>query len=467
MNIGGWKLTVLVLGGVAALAGGVFVGTLFAHEPAGGLGVGQTTDASGQTTVTGDGGSPTTATTRPATANPDCDLPAGEPFVGGPATPLMELGEANRLSVEAALYPHPAYDTGLWTQWGQGLALEDGRFYSAIGDHLGVDGNSYVYEYDPTSGVLSMVGDLLSYVDHEPGSWGYGKVHGQMVAGSCGEIYFSSYWGTSNDLEFSGSYTGDILFRLDPAARTIQSLGVSVDAHGVPSLAGSAANGLVYGEAIDPLRTAVDIDEGPFFVYDTTSDEVIFEGPSMPHMGFRNILVDGSGRAFYSIGNSQLAVYDPATNDVGVHTATLPDVWLRASTVPADDGRVYGVTEDPARFFVMDPTGEITSLGDSRGYTTSMALHPDGDRFFYMPDAHGVAWLTGAPVIAVDTTTGEETVVAELNSLVESAFGLRVGGTYDMSVAPSGDALYIGVNVGPLDDDFGFGDVALVIVHLR
>ena len=40
-----------------------------------------------------------------------------------------------------------------------------------------------------------------------------------------------------------------------------------MELHGVPSLAASPSRGLVFGEAIDPIREVFDIDEGPFFVY--------------------------------------------------------------------------------------------------------------------------------------------------------------------------------------------------------
>ncbi len=395
-----------------------------------------------------------------------CDLSLGEPLVGGPTTELVELGEANGVRVEGAVYPRPDYEGDPWSQWGQGIALADGRFLSAIGDHIGPDGNSYIYEYDPATRTLATLGDLLSYIDHEPGSWGYGKVHGQMVVGPCGEVYFTSYWGTYRDIRFDGTYRGDILFRLDPELRTIAALGVPVVEHGVPSLAASGAAALVYGEAVDPFSKASDIDEGPFFVYDTDTEQVIFEGPSIPHSGYRNIMVDSEGRAYYSIGDGQLAVYDPGQNDITTHPSRMPGDWLRASTTVMPDGRVFGVTREPDMFFVLEPSGEMRSLGEARGYTTSMALHPDGDRFFYIPDAHGGAWVTGAPLISVDTGTGDQTVVAELNPLVEARLGLRLGGTYNIAVAPSGQTVFVGMNAGTLGSDDSFGEVVLLVVHL-
>ena len=61
-----------------------------------------------------------------------------------------------------AVYPLPDYEGRLWSQWGQGVVLEDGRILSAVGDHDGTGGNSFFYELDPASGRLTLVGDVLS-----------------------------------------------------------------------------------------------------------------------------------------------------------------------------------------------------------------------------------------------------------------------------------------------------------------
>ena len=69
-----------------------------------------------------------------------------------------------------------------------------------------------------------MISDVLSLTDHGSGDWGYGKVHAQMVAGPCGDVFVTSYWGTRSDLVFGPTYDGDILMRLDPESETIASL---------------------------------------------------------------------------------------------------------------------------------------------------------------------------------------------------------------------------------------------------
>lgn len=412
-------------------------------------------------------GTVTTAPSSTVTPRAPCDIPPGEPFDETDRVELVELGRTDDVRVLGAVYPHPGHEGRPWSQWGQGMVSEDGRFFSAIGDHQAEDGNSYLYEYDRTTNRLTTIGDILSYVDHVPGTWGYGKVHSQMVPGPCGEIYFSTYWGSFRGITFEGNYTGDIIFRLDPLGRTLQPLGVPVEFHGQASLAGAPDFALIYGEAVDPVaRDSEDVSRGPFFVYDVATKEVIHQGPDEPHVGFRSILVDAAGRGYYSTGDGALQRYDPATDSSEVHDSRLPGDWLRAVTDPAPDGSVYGVTREPDVFFVMRPDGSIESLGDALGYTASMALSPDGSGFYYMPGAHGNSAEWGSPVIHVDTETGAQTVVVELTEMVEERLGYTVGGTYNVAVSPDGGTLFLGANVGEAGSGESFGEVILLVIEL-
>jgi len=418
---------------------------------------------------TGDGGAAST-TFGPVTTiarTGECDFPAGQAFVETETVELADLGEVDGVRVRGALYPHPDYEGGPWSQWGQGIVVSDGRFFSAIGDHQAEDGNSFVYEYDPATTTLTMVGDILSYVDHVPGTWGYGKIHSQMVPGPCGEIYFSTYWGSFRDIEFEGNYTGDILFRLDPVAETLTPLGVPVEFHGQASMAAAPDFALIYGEAVDPVGMDVeDVNRGPFFAYDVLGEDMVFSGPDEPHIGYRSILVDGEGVAYYSVDDGELQSFEPSTGESAEHEARLPGDALRAVTVPSSEGSVYGVTENPAVFFVMRPDGSIEQLGEAIEYTASLALAPDGGSFYYMPGAHGDAPEWGSPLMSVDTETGEQTVVAELNDLVEEELGYTVGGTYNVAVSSDGGTIFLGVNVGEVGSDETFGEVILLVLEL-
>jgi hypothetical protein len=127
---------------------------------------------------------------------------------------------------------------------------------------------------------------------------------------------------------------------------------------------------------------------------------------------------------------------------------------------------VYGVTTQPDELFAFSPEGEVRDLGPAGGYTTSLALDPDGPRFFYMPGAYGDAWKHGTPLVEFDAATGTRRVVVELNPLAEQRLGLTAGGSYDVAVDPSGERVYVGLNAGP-DHQHTFGKVVLMVVDLK
>jgi hypothetical protein len=377
-------------------------------------------------------------------------------------TTLLQEGGNGAPRVEAVVYPHPQYPGNPWSQWGQGLVLPDGRFLSAIGDHLGMDGNAYVYEFDPRSRRLSLLTDVGSLAQDAPGAWGYGKIHGQMVRTECGDVYFATYWGDQPSPD--DPYGGDLLFRMDPQRRAVVNLGVPVADRGLPSLASWPEGGLLYGEAADPRFES--IHRGAFFAYDTRREEMIFRDDDPRHTGFRSVAVDHRGRAYFSVGDRTLAVYDPRTGKVADVPALLPGEWMRAATTPAPDGTIYGVTVEPDIFFALEPSGSIRSLGPARGYTTSLALDPERERFFSIPGAHGDSAEIGTPLVSVDGATGKQEVIVELNPLAERRLGFTLGGSYNVAYDPARQIVYAGLNGAPLSTGEVFGEVVLMIIHL-
>jgi hypothetical protein len=421
----------------------------------------------------GDDASPATSeTTAPSTgtaAGADCPAGAAPTPVEGPAATLEQIGEADGVTVSAAVYPLPEGDGDPWSQWGQGVVLPDGRFVSALGDHLGQDGNSWFYEFDPATNTLTRTAEVAAALDHQRGDWGYGKVHAPMVLGPCDEVITSTYWGTRTDLVVEGSYQGDHLLRYDPATHQLSSLGVPVAGFGIPSLNISPDRRWIFGEAVDPA-TPTDADAGAFFVADATTGEVTFHDDSPDHTGFRTVLVRGNGEALYAARDGSLFGYTPGDDAPRRLDGVLPGAWMRSSSPRAPDGTAYGITVEPDELFRVAPDGTVTEMGPVEGYTASLALSPDGATLYYVPGAHGDAYEAGAPLIAVDTATGEHRTVVEMQDMVESALDLRFGGSYNVVVDPSGERLYIGANAGPAgpagDDVDTFGTIVLVVVDL-
>ena len=138
---------------------------------------------------------------------------------------------------------------------------------------------------------------------------------------------------------------------------------------------------------------------------------------------------------------------------------------LRASTAPTRDGTVYGATQNPDQFFAFKPDGTIESLGAPQSYTASMAVEPDGSAFYSVPGAHGEAQAIGAPLVAVDPSTGRQRTMVRLGDLVQRKLGLATAGSYDIVLDAAHRRLYVGLNAGTSPDE-PWGEVVLAIVDL-
>lgn len=405
---------------------------------------------------------PPEATTAPTTGGAGCVPFEGEPFQESPVVEVSDLPGSD-LEVRAVEYPHPGYEGNPWSEWGQGIVAANGRYYSAIGDHLGAEGNSYIYEFDPAAGTLTQIADVASLVRTNSNDWGHGKIHAQIVAGPCGELYATTYWGSRRGIE-SVDYSGGLLLRIDPATRTVANLGAPVPGHGIPSLASWPEGGLLYGEAADPLQPT-GTNAGPFFVYDTTSGEVIFSDDDASHRGYRSIAVGPDGKAYVTFGEGSLSVYDPEANGF-VDSVSIPGGRLRAATRPAPDGTIYAASDRPDAFFSIRVDGSVTELGTPEGYTASMVFDEENGAVYSMPGAHGDGYSFGTPLVALDLGTGSQSDVVELAPLVEDAMGLRAGGTYGIAIDEAAGKIFMALNAGGPTNRDTFGHVVLVEVTL-
>ncbi len=426
----------------------------------GATGVSPTTVGEEPPTVDGEGTEPETGTT----AQVEGCAPAsdGVPWRDDDSVTLEEIAATDRVTVHAARYPLPGPTDGLWSQWGQGIALGDGRHLSAVGDHLGIDANSYFFEYDSASRTLTRFADVLSSVPHEDGTFGYGKVHAPMVRDRCGLVWAATYWGTRDDLAYENGYEGDRLLAIDPDGKTITDHGAVAGEYGLPAMT-------ITGDGLTIVIGSVDVesgdtDRGVLTVFDTAGAQTVEQVDDPQQEGFRALGIDPvGGGVMYSIGDGRLAALDPGSGGTTELDVDLPGYWLRAITRPAENGTVYGASDDEPVLFSIDAAGELEELGDPGGTTTSIAMTPDGSRIFWMPEAHGGAWEVGAPIMEMDTSTGEVTEVISLLDPFEEALDLLPGGTYSM-VYDNG-SLIVGVNASDLDDDSGFGEVVLVAVE--
>src|ERR1051325_11019400 len=117
-------------------------------------------------------------------------------------------------TVDFLYYPGQTYRAKIWSNWGDGLAV-NGKYYSSIGDHNGPQGNAFVYEYDPAKKALRLLCDVVSVI-REMLMYLPGKIHGRLDMGKDGWLYFSTHRGGTKDTTDANGYKGDWILKCDP-----------------------------------------------------------------------------------------------------------------------------------------------------------------------------------------------------------------------------------------------------------
>lgn len=382
--------------------------------------------------------------------------------------------------VEFAPAPLPETPADPWSIWGYGLLHSNGKFYVPLGDHLGVNSNSYLYEYDPQTKVLRQVADVQSAVEgFKPGDFGYGKIHGRLNEGPDGGIYFATYWGkwrTENE-----HYEGDRIFRYDPKTESLTDLGMPKFGWGYPSTHMAAEQGLFYAEGHkrkgnsqgDPdnnyLASGYTNFKDPyqikFMVYDLAKQEVIFHGGHEGLAYGRDFFVDAQGNAYWNNGEGTLEKYDPRTNAVSQVDVKMPGSTIRRTAGPDAHGAMYGVTHDTHNLFRFDPqAGTIRTIATVWADSPGMDVTSDGKYVYYVPGGHGPS--SGTPLIQVHVADGSQKVIAFLHSAIWEQTRFNLGGTYCVQVSDDGGTAYIGFNGKAGEQDAAWGELAVVAAQI-
>src|SRR5437763_15614618 len=102
-----------------------------------------------------------------------------EDFLKGPDAISKDVVIAKTApTVDFMYYPGQTYVAKIWSNWGDGLAV-NGKYYSSIGDHDAPKGNAYVYEYDPAKKAMRLLTDLVSVLGKML-AYLPGKIHGRI-----------------------------------------------------------------------------------------------------------------------------------------------------------------------------------------------------------------------------------------------------------------------------------------------
>jgi hypothetical protein len=379
-----------------------------------------------------------------------------EDFLKAPATIDKDVVIAKAVpTVDFIYYPCQTYKAKIWSNWGDGLAV-NGKYYSSVGDHDAPKGNAFVYEYDPAKKALRLLTDIASLL----GNLLYlpGKIHGRLDMGKDGWLYFSTHRGGTTVTTDKYEYKGDWIIKCDPKSGKAEIVAHGpVPKHCIPNSVLDPERMIFYGGTA-PGSGKDDVNGVMFFSYDVVNKKLLYSSPDGPPRYM--ILANSTGRVYFvpktdgDVGT--MMRYDPAKpSDAPIKLDA--KLGLRSATQETKDGMVYTCSKGSAKtapttlFSFNTKTEEAKEIGPAavgtQQYTTSIDVDPTGRYLYYVPGAHGHSENDGSAVVQYDVKTKTRKVIAFLSPYFQDKIGAIPTGTFSTAIDPAGDKLYITWNV--------------------
>lgn len=365
-------------------------------------------------------------------------------------------------TVEFLYYPGQDYPGKPWSNWGDSL-VANGKYYSAIGDHLAIagkgdgthgTGTGFVFEYDPKTRSVRLLADLANILKMPAGQYTPGKVHSRIDRGRDGWLYYATHRGSPRATTDEFHYRGDWIFRTHPASRKTEVVAHGpVPKHSIPTSVLDPERMIFYGGTAAAIDRQ---DEGiRFFAYDIKNKKLLYSGPDGPARYL--FFARSTGRVYYVPGKEigTLMRFDPESGEPP-RAVEGSRIGVRAATDETTQGVVYTVSlgqgaNDATVYAFNTETEETHQIGTvavgSQAYVASIDADPTGRYLYYVPGAHGGSYRDGTPVVQFDVTTGRKKVIAFLEPFYTNKYGLTLKGTYATAVDPHGDKLYVTWNV--------------------
>src|SRR5436190_754815 len=221
-------------------------------------------------------------------------------FIKAPATIDKDVLIAKTApTVDFIYYPCQTYRAKIWSNWGDGLAV-NGKYYSSVGDHNGPQGNAFVYEYDPAKKAMRLLCDVVSVI-REMLMYLPGKIHGRLDMGKDGWLYFSTHRGGTNVTTDAYGYKGDWILKCDPKTGKAEVVAHGpVPKHCIPNSVLDPDRLIFYGGTA-PGSGGDDVNGVMFFAYDVVNKKLLYSGKDGPPRYM--ILANSTGKVYYVPGS--------------------------------------------------------------------------------------------------------------------------------------------------------------------
>lgn len=383
--------------------------------------------------------------------------------------------------------PKPDMQVGLWSIWGQGTYWPgNGKLYGAVGNHLFYEARLHLFEYEPGAKTIRAFPELNTAAGL-PIEYGDGKIHGTLDFMDGPEMYFLTYWCEYPEPkpdQYRQGYEGGRLMSFNAKTRRVRDLGVPMPRVSWQYHKMDTRRGRMF---------AVGAPNNEFLCYDVRARKAIFAGylPDGMRWYERCMIVDERTGCAYTSNRHpadeevHIVRHDPEANRFTKMKCCVPHIpgagegnQIRAATSRAlSDGAFLCISRWGRLFKFWPEEDRVQDLGScwpaapEKLYTTSIALSPDDRYAYYMPAAHGGAQRIGAPIVRLDTRTGEKTALCFLFPFLYEKLGYITGGTFSISTDETGARLFILMNgafnkYDPAGGDV-FGDPSVIVMGIR
>lgn len=355
-------------------------------------------------------------------------------------------------TVDVLVYPGQDHEGKPWSNWGDGC-FANGKYYSAIGDHLSPAGTGRVFEYDPATKAMRQIVDLKSYYNRPEGHYSPAKIHSRLDRGSDGWIYFSTHRGSPSTTNDAHHYQGDDILRVDPTTAKVEVVAhAPVAKHCIPTSVLDPQRMIFYGGSAPGKDSTSQTVQ--FLAYDLKNRQVLYRDDDGPPRCL--IWSSSTGKVYYVPGSTSqgtLVRFDPASP--GKPTPIHAEIGLRAATMETPQGIIFTASTgqgglDPEIFAFDVKTERAEKIGTAsvghETYIASMDADPSGRYLYYIPGAHGSAAKDGTPVVQFDTKTRTKKVIAFLHEHYQTQFGFSPSGTYSSVLSDDGATLFVTFN---------------------
>ena len=355
-------------------------------------------------------------------------------------------------TVDVLIYPGQTYEGRPWSNWGDGT-FTNGKFYSAIGDHLSPAGTARVFEFDPATKALHQIVDLKTLYQRPEGVYSPAKIHSRIDRAADGKLYFSTHRGSPGTSNDRYHFQGDDILSWDPQTGKTEIVATTpVEKHCIPTSLVDPERMIFYGGTApgqdSPLQTV------QFLAYDLKNKKTLYQGDDGPPRCM--LWSKSTGKVYYVPGSQAkggLVRFDPA--HPGPPTPIGAELGIRAATLETPQGLIYAASSgqgghDPEVFAFDVKTETVELLGTAsigvETYIASIDADPTGRYLYYIPGAHGSSERDGTPVIQFDTRTKTKKVIAFLSEYFREQHGWWPEGTYCTTLNDDGSVLYVTFN---------------------